>query len=151
MSKQKSPDAVDLILLQWQVERPDLDLSAMGLIGRLKRSAALMQPKLDACFSDFGLSFWEFDVLATLCRSGAPYCLSPTALFSTLMISSGTMTHRMSQLEKRGLIERKVNQKDARSKLVQLTPEGLSLISQAVEAHVENEENDFVAAECRTA
>jgi DNA-binding MarR family transcriptional regulator len=135
----RPPDAVDAILAQWARERPDLDCSPMGPIGRIKRCAALLQRKLDETFEKFGLSFWEFDVLATLRRSGAPYCLAPTALFSTLMITSGTMTHRLKGLETRELVRRLPNPEDARSVLVQLTPAGLELIDRAVAAHVENE------------
>ncbi|WP_233152987.1 MarR family winged helix-turn-helix transcriptional regulator [Motiliproteus sp. MSK22-1] len=132
-------DAVDTILEQWHKERPDLDVSPMGPIGRIKRSAVLIQKELDKTFSDFGLNSWEFDVLATLRRSGSPYCLAPTTLFSALMITSGTMTHRLKQLQARGLIARSANPDDARSMLVQLTAEGVKLIDRAVEAHVENE------------
>jgi DNA-binding MarR family transcriptional regulator len=128
MARPRLPDAVDAILTQWQRERPDLDVSPMGPIGRLKRCAALLQRRLDATFDEFGLSFWEFDMLATLRRSGAPYCLAPTTLFSTLMVTSGTMTHRMGKLEASGWIERLPNPDDARSSLVQLTPAGLALI-----------------------
>jgi len=139
MATQRPPDAVDAILAQWHRERPDLDVSPMGPIGRIKRCAALLQRRLDATFAEFGLSFWEFDVLATLRRAGAPYCLAPTALFSTLMVTSGTMTHRMGKLEAQGWITRVPNPADARSSLVQLTAEGLALIDRAVEAHVANE------------
>jgi DNA-binding MarR family transcriptional regulator len=135
----RTPDAVDTILAQWARERPDLDCSPMGPIGRIKRCAALLQRKLDETFEQFGLSCWEFDVLATLRRSGTPYCLAPTALFSTLMITSGTMTHRLKGLETRQLVLRLPNPDDARSVLVQLTPAGLALIDRAVAAHVENE------------
>lgn len=135
----RSPDAVDAILDQWHHERPDLDVSPMGPIGRIKRCAALLQRRLDETFAEFGLSFWEFDMLATLRRSGAPYCLAPTTLFSTLMVTSGTMTHRMGKLEASGWIERVPNPADARSSLVQLTPAGLAVIDRAVEAHVANE------------
>ena len=131
-------DAVDAILEQWQRERPDLDSSPMGPIGRLKRCAALLQRKLDTTFSSFDMTGWEFDVLATLRLSGAPYCLAPTALFSAMMITSGTMTHRLQRLEANGRIERIPNSNDGRSMLVQLTPAGLELIDRAVEAHVEN-------------
>ncbi|MBY4675079.1 MarR family winged helix-turn-helix transcriptional regulator [Marinobacterium arenosum] len=139
MSLERKGDAVDTIIEQWNRERPDLDVSPMAPIGRLKRCAALMDRRLDEAFTAFDISFWEFDVLATLRRSGAPYCLAPTALFSTLMITSGTMTHRLQRLEARGLVERKANPDDARSKLVQLTDSGLALIERAVEAHVANE------------
>lgn len=132
-------DAVDIILEQWQRERPDLDASPMGPIGRMKRCAILLEQQLEVCFARFDLVSWEFDMLATLRRAGAPYCLSPTTLFSTLMVTSGTMTHRLKRLETRGLITRTASQQDARSTLVQLTPEGLALINRAVGPHVENE------------
>ena len=111
----------------------------MGVIGRLGRCAALLRRELDALFSEFGLTSWEFDVLATLRRSGAPYCLAPTTLFSTLMITSGTMTRQLQQLEAAGWVSRLANPSDARSLLVQLTPAGLELIDRAVTAHVANE------------
>lgn len=135
----RTPDAVDAILAQWQRERPDLDASPMGPIGRIKRCAALLEQQLEASFEAFDLSLWEFDMLAALRRSGAPHRLSPTELFSTLMVTSGTMTHRLKRLETRGFIERVPNEQDARSMLVQLTPAGLALIDRAVPAHVENE------------
>lgn len=139
MTTERMPDAVDAILAQWRRERPDLDASPMGIIGRLTRCSALMQRRLDEAFSAHGLTIWEFDMLATLRRSGAPYCLAPTALFSTLMVTSGTMTHRMQRLEASGWVERLANPDDARSKLVKLTPAGLELIDRAVGAHVQNE------------
>ncbi|MCO4758165.1 MAG: MarR family transcriptional regulator, partial [Oceanospirillaceae bacterium] len=138
MKAKQQKDAVDLILDQWERERPDLDVTPMGTLGRLKRSAALLQRRLDLVFAEFGMTLWEFDVLATLRRSGAPYCLAPTELFSTLMITSGTMTHRLKSLESSGLVERLANPDDARSKLVQLTGKGLELIDRTVEAHVDN-------------
>lgn len=141
MSDRNKPqqDAVDTILAQWKRERPDLDCSPMGPIGRLKRCAALLEQRLETAFMEFELSTWEFDMLATLRRAGAPHILTPTELFSTLMVTSGTMTHRLKRLESRGFIVRQVNTEDARSMLVQLTDEGLALIDRAVEKHVENE------------
>jgi DNA-binding MarR family transcriptional regulator len=139
MGTERAADAVDVILDQWRRERPDLDVSSMGVIGRIKRCAALLQRQLDETFAAFGMTSWEFDVLATLRRSGTPYCLAPTVLFSALMITSGTMTHRLKGLETRALVLRLPNPGDARSVLVQLTPAGLALIDRALEAHVENE------------
>lgn len=135
----KRTDAIDAILAQWHRERPDLDVSPMAVIGRIRRCATLLQRKLDETFAKFGMSSWEFDVLATLCRSGAPYCLTPTALFSSMMITSGTMTHRLQRLEAENLIQRLENQQDKRSLLVQLTDKGFTLINRAVEAHIMNE------------
>ena len=139
MDKSPPIDAVDRILAQWQRERPDLDCSPMGPIGRLKRCAMLLEPQVEVAFTRHDLVRWEFDMLATLRRAGEPFMLSPTQLFSTLMITSGTMTHRLKALEKRGFICRLPNPEDARSMLVALTPEGRELIDKAVESHVENE------------
>jgi DNA-binding MarR family transcriptional regulator len=139
MADERRADAVDAILEQWHRERPDLDVSPMGTIGRIKRCSALLQRELDKVFTAYGLTAWEFDVLATLRRSGAPYCLAPTALFSSLMITSGTMTRQLQQLEAAGLVSRMPNPNDARSLLVKLTTVGLELIDRAVEAHVVNE------------
>jgi DNA-binding MarR family transcriptional regulator len=137
-------DKVDLILEQWAREMPAMDVGPMGVIGRLNRCAALMRRRLDATFEQFGLSNWEFDVLATLRRAGAPHQLAPTALFSQLMVTSGTMTHRLQRLEAQGWVTRAPNPADARSMLVQLSPAGLELIERAVLAHVENEK-DIIA------
>jgi DNA-binding MarR family transcriptional regulator len=133
-------DAVDRILDQWHCERPDLDVSAMGVLGRLARTGALVQKQLTIVFAEYELSHWEFDVLATLRRSGQPYRLSPTALFSSLMLSSGTMTRQLQQLESRGLIERVPNPADARSMLVQLSTSGFAMIEKVVAAHAENQQ-----------
>jgi DNA-binding MarR family transcriptional regulator len=45
-------------------------------------------------------------VLATLRRAGHPYQLSPTDLFNVLMLSSGTMTHRIDRLEQADFVKR---------------------------------------------
>ncbi|MFK3707060.1 DNA-binding MarR family transcriptional regulator [Raoultella sp. BIGb0138] len=139
MDKSPQADAVDRILEQWKRERPDLDCSPMGPLGRLKRCAMLLEPRIEAAFTAHDLVRWEFDMLATLRRSGSPFILSPTRLFSTLMITSGTMTHRLKALEKRGFITRLPDPGDARSLLVALTAEGRERIDKAVETHVENE------------
>jgi DNA-binding MarR family transcriptional regulator len=72
-------------------------------------------------------------------------------LYFLFMVTSGTMTHRLQRLEKVGLIERVKHSEDMRSMLVQLTEAGLTLINQAVEAHIANEQAilDLLPAESR--
>lgn len=132
-------DRIDKITKQWQRERPDLDVSPMGLIGRLGNITLHLSREMEKIFSQFGLNTSSFDVLATLRRAGAPYTLSPGEMLSTLMVTSGTMTNRIDQLEKAGWVIRKVNPEDGRGFLVSLTPEGLELINQVIKAHVENQ------------
>ncbi len=132
-------DPVDRILVQWQRERPDLDVSPMGIIGRLGRLTKHLERSLQETFSGFDLTVGEFDVLAALRRSGQPYQLSPTALFNALMVSSGTMTHRIDRLEQAALVKRMPDPSDRRGTLIGLTDPGFKLIEQAVAAHVDNE------------
>lgn len=132
-------DPVDKILAQWQRERPDLDVSPMGTIGRMTRLAQHLKKSIGETFAQFGLNPGEFDVLATLRRSGQPYQLSPTALYSSMMVSSGTMTHRIDRLEDVNLVERIPDPSDRRGTLIHLTDKGFDLIEKTVEAHVVNE------------
>ncbi|MDO1580703.1 MarR family winged helix-turn-helix transcriptional regulator [Rhizobium oryzicola] len=132
-------DHVSRILEQWHRERPDLDVTPMGLLGRLGRLHAHLIREVEAVTGSYGLNRASFDVLATLRRSGAPYELSPSDLLAATMVTSGTMTNRIDQLEKQGLVERIPNPEDGRSVKVGLTDKGLALIDQAVTAHVENQ------------
>ncbi|MBR9824780.1 MAG: MarR family transcriptional regulator [Alphaproteobacteria bacterium] len=141
MEKNRKPDMVDRLIDQWRGERPDLELGAMALIARLKRCSQLIGPRLDKIYREHDLSAGDFDVLATLRRSGEPYCLSPTDLFDSLLLTSGTMTHRLKKLEAKGWIQRLPNVLDARSLLVALTDDGFKLIDDVVSAHVNNEED----------
>jgi len=125
---------------QWAKERPDLDTGPMILLGRLAEAALVIsRDRLNPAFSEFGLQPGEFDVLATLRRSGAPYALTPTDLYEAAMISSGSMTNRIDRLEKAGLVARQPNPEDRRGTLVMLTARGLALIEQAVGSHVSNQ------------
>ncbi len=133
-------DPVDKILAQWRQERPDLDVSPMGVIGRVTRLAKHLEQAIQETFSEFGLTVGEFDVLATLRRSGRPHQLSPTELFNTLMVSSGTMTHRIDRLEQAALVQRIPDPSDRRGTQIQLTEKGFNIIERAVEAHVINEQ-----------
>jgi DNA-binding MarR family transcriptional regulator len=133
-----SPDLVDKILAQWRKERPDFDPSPMGILGRSPRLTKYLTREMNKIFVKFGLNPGEFDVLATLRRSGKPYQLSPTDLYNSMMVTSGTMTHRIDGLEKAELVERVPDPSDRRSTLIRLTNKGFDLIEKAVEAHVEN-------------
>jgi DNA-binding MarR family transcriptional regulator len=138
-------DDVDRILGQWSVERPDLDVSAMGVFGRLSRTARLLDLSLAETFGRYGLNGGEFDVLATLRRSGEPYSLTPTALYRSMMLSSAAMTNRIDRLEARRLVERKPDPNDRRGVKISLTEEGLELIEAAVKEHVEGQERLLAA------
>lgn len=137
MAKDRAKNAVE----QWRRERPDIDPSAMETIGRLLQAAKLIErDHLNPIFARFDLQKGEFDVLASLRRSGAPYELTPTALYEALMLSSGAMTSRVDRLEQAGLVERRPDPDDRRGTRVRLLPAGRTLVEQALVVHVQNEE-----------
>jgi DNA-binding MarR family transcriptional regulator len=138
-SKRPTRDAVDEIIRQWARERPDLNVSPMGIVGRVSRIERKIDPILTTVFRRFGLERWSFDVLATLRRSGPPYQLTPTELFRSLMLTSGAITHRVEELAKLGLVQRAADPNDRRGIRVSLTDQGLARIDEAMAAHAENE------------
>jgi DNA-binding MarR family transcriptional regulator len=133
-------DAVDEILDQWARERPDLDRSPMGVVGRIARLAKAHEAIHARTFAEFGLQPDEFDVLATLRRHGTPYELNPRELLRAMMVGSGTMTHRLDKLERLDLVARGPDPTDRRGVLVRLTARGKDIVDRAVEAHVRRED-----------
>jgi DNA-binding MarR family transcriptional regulator len=134
-------DRADFAIEQWARERPDLRTLPMVLFGRLNEAAErVMREHMNPVFARVGLQAGEFDVLATLRRSGAPFTLSPTQLYEAAMISSGGMTDRLDRLERAGLVIRRPDPKDRRGKLIVLTEPGKRLIDEALSRHVANEE-----------
>ncbi|MFK5978079.1 MAG: MarR family transcriptional regulator [Rhizobiaceae bacterium] len=132
-------DGIEKIQAQWAKQRPDLDTEPMALIGRLVRISNHMVQEMSATFARHGLTGAGFDVLATLLRSGPPHALTPNQLLETMMVTSGTMTNRIDQLEKDGLVIRVRNPDDKRSVSIALTQKGKKLIDVAVTAHVETQ------------
>jgi DNA-binding MarR family transcriptional regulator len=133
-------DRADLAVEQWARERPDLRTLPMALFGRLNEAERVMREHMHPLFAKAGLQAGEFDVLATLRRSGDPFMLSPTQLYEAAMISSGGMTDRIDRLERAGFVIRRPDPKDRRGKLIVLTEPGKRLIDEAINRHVANEE-----------
>lgn len=130
----KSPDQdeVDRIVDAWRAERPDLDASPMLVLSRVTRLARRLDLERRAAFAAHELEPWEFDVLSSLRRAGAPYELTPGALMNELLVSSGTMTNRIDRLERAGLVSRSPAPDDRRAVLVALTPRGKTRVDEAL-------------------
>ncbi|MYT26513.1 hypothetical protein GTW69_40685, partial [Streptomyces sp. SID7760] len=88
-------DHVARIQAEWARERPDLDVSPQGVIGRLHRLGLLLTDRLCLVYRRYGLSEGEFDVLAALRRAGAPYERAPGELAVHTMVTTGAMTKRI--------------------------------------------------------
>ncbi|GEK10109.1 MarR family winged helix-turn-helix transcriptional regulator [Pseudoalteromonas peptidolytica] len=129
-------DAIDRVQEQWAREKPHLETTPMAIMGRLVRIAKHMEAEVEKLHKRYGLNLGEFDVLATLRRSGEPFRLTPSELFKTMLLTSGAMTNRLDKLAAKGLIKREHCKEDRRSVTVELTAEGLSLIEKLIEPHI---------------
>ena len=132
-------DGVDDILEQWRRERPDLDPSPIGVVGRVSRLARELEQRLEPVYREHGLEPGWHDVLATLRRQGPPYRLRPSDLTESMMLTSSGTTKRLDRLEDAGLIERAPDPSDRRGTLISLTDAGVRLIDDVTEAHLANE------------
>ncbi|SFS09671.1 transcriptional regulator, MarR family [Agrococcus baldri] len=132
-------DLVATIVAQWRAERPDLDPSPIGILGRLSRVSSFVTADLVELYRQFGLTEGEFDILATLRRIGAPFALSPSSLVGITMVTKGAISKRLDTLEAKGLVTRRPDEHDGRGRIVRLTDAGLALVDEAVVAHLENE------------
>ena len=135
------PDHVATILEQWRSQRPDLDVSPVGVFGRISRIDRHKSTALREVYRRHHCDSGEYDVLAALRRTGPPHCLTPTELSRTVLVNSATMTERLTRLEQRGLVLRTRSDRDRRSVSVGLTEAGLALIDSAV--------TDLLAVESR--
>lgn len=133
-------DRAERASLQWQKEVPSVadKLQPMVLLGRLNEAAQIMNRDfLVPAYAEIGLKLGEFDVLATLVRSGPPYQLTPTELYRSTMMSSGGMTARVDKLEKAGLVERRPHPEDRRALTVCVTRKGLKLVKDMIPDYVD--------------
>lgn len=130
-------DHVDRVVEQWGRQRPDLDVSPMGVIGRLTRLTGLARAQLAETFRAHDLDSPTFDVLATLRRNEGP--LTPKELTASSMVSSGAITQRLDRLESLGLVVRKPSDTDGRSLRVELTEAGLALVDRVLPDHLATE------------
>ena len=133
-------DSVDNILDQWSTARPDVDVSPMGILGRLSRLTRLLEREQHTVFSRHGLQPGEFDILATLLRADTVAIgLTAGQLAESAMVTSGAITNRLDRLLAKKLITRETDPHSRRTIRVALTPQGLELIDAALLDHVAHE------------
>ena len=126
-------DIIDSLISDWEKERPDLNVSGMGIVGRVLKLGKIFEKRAGQALKESNLYYTDFDVLATLRRSGSPYQLTPKELMKSVLITSGAMTSLLDRLTKLNLIYRETDEKDKRVKRAILTSKGIKVIDKAVE------------------
>ncbi|WP_125132721.1 MarR family transcriptional regulator [Microbacterium sp. 10M-3C3] len=143
MAPTERDDEVDLLIDAWSSRLPDVDLTPLDVMSRLRRASLRLAKLRAAAFAGAGLAAWEFDVLAALRRAEAPHEMNPAQLIEATMIGSAAMTNRLEKLHGRGFIERRPNEYDRRSILVRLTSEGADRVDAAMTELVRREAEEL--------
>ncbi|GAB3698416.1 MarR family winged helix-turn-helix transcriptional regulator [Saccharopolyspora tripterygii] len=130
-------DVVGRIREQWSEQYPDLDLTPVEVIGRVRRLAALTNQRHDEVLDELRLSRMEFEVLSALRRGGGD--LRPSQLSREMLSSGAATTKRLARLEEDGLITRNTSARDRREVDVRLTERGRKVIDRVFPAQLEHE------------
>lgn len=125
--------STDILVREWERARPDLDLTAFGILLRIRGLSMLIDQKSQPIADVLGLKGNELLVLYALRRGGSPYRLRPTDIFRLLRVTSGTITYRIDRLEQLGMVERVPDPADRRSVMIQLTAKGKRSVDFAME------------------
>ena len=109
----------------WRRERPDVDVSSIGIVTPVLRLAAMVAERRGAVLAAHELDQSHLDVLSVLRRSGPPYRLTAGELSRRCRVTPGATTQRVQPMERAGLVERVREEPDRRTVHVQLTASGL--------------------------
>jgi DNA-binding MarR family transcriptional regulator len=120
-------DWIDEFSEAWAREYPDADTTTLSTMTRLVRLGVLMDTFQKETLEPYELTPSDYAVLSTLRRTGPPYQLSPSELYTALERSSGGMTKMLKRLEGLDLVERIPDPDDRRSTRVMLTETGVAL------------------------
>lgn len=126
-------DLIDSLVAEWQRERPQTAPEPMQTVGRIIQLGRKYEDEVTRLLRPHRLSYSDFDVIATLRRSGQPYALSPTQLQHNVLLTSGAMTACLGRLERAGLISREAGQSDRRRLAARLTAKGHELVEHLID------------------
>lgn len=128
-----SPDLVDSVVADWRRARPKTKAGAIQVVGRIIWLGRHYEETVTRMLSASGLSYSDYDVLATLRRAGDPYELTPTELSKRVLLTSGGLTACLRRLETAELVSRRGVPEDRRRLLAGLTEKGFDLIESFVD------------------
>lgn len=93
-------DSIAEFICQWSNERPDLDPSPLGILGRVQRISVQLQKRAsEEWLGPLGLTWESFSLLMALRRCGAPFRLRPTDIYRESLLTSGAITNRIDRAE----------------------------------------------------
>jgi DNA-binding MarR family transcriptional regulator len=130
---------VDGVVEQWVTAAPGVDTAHLAVVARVHRLAHQLRVRAEKLLELHGLTQGEFDVLTALRRSPSADGMTPGALASGVLVSSGGMTKRLAALEQTGWISRQRSPRDGRSVRVVLTSSGRERLDALLPAYFASE------------
>jgi len=132
-------DGIDQVEQAWRRERPDIDVSSVGIVSRIWRVSRYLERARKERLAELGTDRVALDVLAMLRRSGPPYRRTAGELTHASLITPGGVTQRLEKLERAGLVTRHTHPADRRRVEVELTPVGMQLVDSVLADLMEHE------------
>ena len=108
---------------------------ALDAFIKLSRARKMLSQRTSRLLAEYGLTESQLGTLEVLYYLG-PMCQSDIG--NKLLVTDGNMTMIVSNLDKRGLISRKRDEKDRRQITVCLTEKGQQLIAELFPRHAQN-------------
>jgi DNA-binding MarR family transcriptional regulator len=139
VSELPAHDGVDRIERDWARERPDMDVSSIGIVTRVWRISRYLEQERVQRLAELGTDRVTLDVLAMLRRRGRPYRMTAGELTKAALITSGGISGRLDKLERAGLVTRSFHAKDRRRVDVELTDAGVELVDSVVAELMDHE------------
>jgi DNA-binding MarR family transcriptional regulator len=111
--------------------------------GAVLRLVALLPARLERDLAKVGLSGADYEVLSTLADQ-PEHRLSLKDLATEMHWSSSRLSHHATRMERRGLLERQPDPRDARGCLLQMTDDGFQTLRCAAPVHVASARAHFL-------
>lgn len=128
-----SNDLIDRLVDDWRRERPSGNPDSMQVVGRIIRLGRRYENLVTQFLKPHSIAYSDFDVLATLRRSGEPYRMTPTELQKSVLLTSGAMTACLRRLESAGFLLRETTSHDRRQLSAKLTANGYDIVETLID------------------
>jgi DNA-binding MarR family transcriptional regulator len=118
----------------------EADSAVFPLVTDIQRAVHVLGLHLEAALGDLGLSQGEIHVLSLLGYAGI---MSVTELQRGVRHRPSTLTGILDRLGARGMTQRRINESDRRSNLIELTPQGRAAAERVIQAMADVERRLF--------
>ena len=106
-----------------------------ALFTRVQRVVIHLELLQHEAVREFGISFRDFVILATLRKEPAPHQLAVSQIANYVLRPMGSISQGLDRVERAGLVTRTVSSTDRRKVLVALTDEGRSFADSALASY----------------